>query len=67
MKNLYLVSTKGCGLFYVVSSSLDAAYQRVRDSLDDEKIGFVSDRALKAIELIAEYGENHECGNRLYL
>ncbi len=74
--NLYRVTLKGMtvpmgtsvayGVAYVVADDPTAAYQKVRDSLDKEDLGFGKDRALDRVELLAEGEKYPDCGYRLY-
>jgi hypothetical protein len=41
------------GASYVVAKSADAAYRKVRAALDKEDIGFLRERELERVELIA--------------
>lgn len=51
---------------YVVSTDPTSAYQRVRADLDARDYGFFSERALRAIELVAEDAIYLSNGTRLY-
>lgn len=75
-KKLYRVTLRGMksaicggicyGVAYVVAEDAQEAYRRVRSTLDQEDVGFSSDRALEKVELVAEAGRYPECGTRLY-
>jgi len=54
------------GIAYVVAEDAAKAYQRVRDALDEFKLGFVREREMKSVELVAEEAEYPCCGFRLY-
>lgn len=71
---LYRITLKGMtysvvgtayGIPYVIAENPDQAYQIVRSYLDKKDLGFTSDRCLKSIELLAESGDNPECGIQL--
>jgi len=62
IQNLYKVTLRGMtttstnmihGISYVVAADPTTAYIKVRKHLDDNDIGFSSDRELDKIELIA--------------
>lgn len=55
------------GVSYVVAPDPAIAYEMVRKFLDDRRIGFVKDRALDRIELLAEAGEGGACKTMLFL
>ena len=75
--NLYRVTLRGMtsrigssqayGVAYVAALNAQDAYSAVRRSLDREDIGFVADRALDRVELLAEDGAYPECGHRFYI
>ena len=73
--NLYRVKLQGLfssintnyNMSYVVAPNAEMAYQEVRVYLDKEDIGFVGERALEAVELLAEDCEYPECGTRLFI
>ena len=75
--NLYRVTCQGMtsrfasqpayGVAYVVAENPDAAYRKLRAELDKRDLGFVRDRALDKVELIAEASETPDCGYSLYL
>lgn len=70
-KSLYKVSTRGCGVFYVVATTFDNAAQEVRRELNDQDYGFSSGRVVTRVDFIcreqfmangkrALYGDNDE-------
>lgn len=70
-KSLYKVSTRGCGVFYVVATTFDKAAQEVRRELNDQDYGFSSGRVVTSVDFIcreqfmangkrALYGDNDE-------
>lgn len=75
-KKLYKVTCRGMhggigtdtahGIAFVVAENPDEAYKRVKERLDDRKLGFDKDRELSCIELIAEQTEFPKCGYILY-
>lgn len=54
------------GIAYVVADNSGEAYEKVRGYLDDNQIGFCSDRCLDKVELIAEDENYPDCGIKLY-
>lgn len=74
---LYLVRCRGMqatlsnhqahGVAYVVAPDAAQAYQRVREHLDENDLGFDAEREMAAIELVADVAEYPGCGVRLYL
>lgn len=75
MKSLYKVRLRGMkgsypvtyGVSYVVANDADSAYRKVREYLDEKKIGFTRDRTLESIELVAEATAYPDTGIILYL
>lgn len=67
---LYLVRCLGMqdshGTAYVIAPDSTSAYQRVRADLDARGLGFVSEREMSSVTLVAENAEYPAC-NRLYL
>lgn len=55
------------GISYVVAEDPTEAYNKIRKFLDDNDIGFDSDRELDTVELIAHNAEYPECKIKLYL
>lgn len=53
------------GVAYVLADDPTEAYSKLRSRLDSGNIGFLRDRALDKVTLIAETGEVVECGMRL--
>jgi len=47
---------------YVISDSLDDAYRTYRNFLDEEDLGFESNRELEKVELVAKFYESNEGG-----
>ena len=55
------------GNVFVVAADPQEAYRIVRNDLDKRDYGFSKDRAMKAIEMLAEDALHPECGIRLYI
>ena len=55
------------GTSFVIAVNPDEAYQKVRAFLDENNLGFVHERELKCVELIAEQKDYPDCGTILYL
>lgn len=55
------------GISYVVAEDTDAAYKKVKSFLDENKIGFYSDRVLERVELLAEECKYPGTGTMLFL
>lgn len=70
-KCLYKIHLRGLsGVFdpaYAVASSLDEAYQMVRDFLDRKNYGFEKDRQLIKIEVVADTDEYTDAPSMLFL
>jgi hypothetical protein len=73
---LYLVTLRGMtyatkgpaqGIGYVVATGAEEAYQKVRKRLDENDIGFSSDRELDKVELLASDYIYTDTGTILYL
>jgi len=73
---LYRVNLKGMkvtstgvayGISYVVAEDPHSAYNKVKDFLNYNDIGFSKDREMDSIELIADSGRYNDCGTILYL
>ena len=73
---LYKVTCKGMtvrgfgvahGISYVLASNTTEAYNKMRADLDKRELGFVKDRELDRIELLAENVEYPACGTRVYI
>lgn len=72
-KQLFKVKTRGCGDFYVVSTTFDAAAKAVGDELNNQYYGYANERLVQRVEFIArqsfmpdgqrllsgDYDENH--------
>jgi hypothetical protein len=54
------------GIAYVVADTPDAAYKKLRDSLDKRNLGLLNERELDKIELLAEEAIYPACGIALY-
>lgn len=75
-KKLYKVTCRGMhggigadiayGVAFVIAENQDEAYQRVKERLDERKLGFDKERELSSVELIAEATEYPKCGHLLY-
>jgi len=75
-EKLYKVTLKGMrynsvgvayGTSYVVAKNSDEAYQKVRDFLDENDLGFSKDRELDNVQLIADSYRYSDVGCLLYL
>jgi hypothetical protein len=55
------------GVAYVVAENPDAAYTKLRESLDKRNLGFPKDREMHTVELIAATGDYPACGHSLYV
>ena len=67
-KKLYRITLLGrLGNFFVVAQDPESAYRTLRNDLDKRDYGFRKDRAMKAIELLAEDAQYPECDIRLYV
>jgi hypothetical protein len=55
------------GISYVVAESMDKAYEKVRNFLDGNDIGFRKDREVETIELIADSYRFNDVGTLLFL
>lgn len=53
------------GVSYVLASCPTSAYLKIRKRLDDKNRGFVKDRELESIDLVAESGEYTDALYRL--
>lgn len=51
-KQLFLVTTRGCGEFYVVAGSFDLAAELVRNELETQKYGFSSGREVVVVKFL---------------
>lgn len=51
-KQLFLVTTRGCGEFYVVAGSFDLAAELVRNELETQKYGFSSRREVVEVKFL---------------
>ncbi len=75
MMRLFKVTTRftppaigiDCSQSYVVAEDPNKAYKMVRAFFDKEDIGFIHNRELKSVELIAEDSKYPEIGTRLFL
>jgi len=75
--NLYRVECKGMvsgigshtahGIAYVVAPDPTAAYEKLRQRLDEEGLGFAFERELDKVVLIAGEGVHPEAGMQLIL
>jgi hypothetical protein len=75
--NLYKVTLRGMkssiagdvayGISYVVADGPTRAYKIVRGFLDEEDLGFDSERVLESVELIAEDERYPDCGTILFV
>lgn len=76
-KKLYRVTCKGMhgglgadiahGIAYVVADNSAEAYEKVRVSLEKQKLGFSKEREMEKIELLAEETTYPNCGYCLYV
>lgn len=51
-KQLFLVTTRGCGQFYVVAASFDLAAELVRNELQAQNYGYSSDREVVEVKFL---------------
>jgi hypothetical protein len=69
--NLYRVTCRRMsdrhGVAYVVAADPGAAYKAMRAALDGQNLGFVHDRELRSVELLATTGFYPSTGTSLYL
>lgn len=49
---LFKVTTRGCGTFYVIATSFDAAAQAVNGELESQDYGYSGDRCVERVEKI---------------
>ena len=75
-QKLYRVTLRGMtynttgvveGISYVVATSAEEAYQKVKKRLDDKNYGFKKDRELDKVELLASTYEYTDTKTLLYL
>lgn len=70
-KSLFRVMTRGCGVFYVITTSFDNAAGEVTRELNAQDYGYSGDRVVTNVEFIcreafmqngkrALYGDNNE-------
>ena len=73
---LYLVKLRGMqnsatgtahGVAYVVEKDPTRAYNKVRNYVDAEDLGFRDEREMESVELIAETGSYPECRVQLFI
>ena len=73
---LYLVKLRGMqfnpfgtayGISYIVAVNPNDAFMKVKLYLEDKKIGFISDRELESVTLIAEQTDYPNCKTKLYI
>ena len=68
---LYKVKCRGMqfshGFSYVVANDPTKAYEIVKKYLDKEDLGFLDDRELEIIELLAEEGDYPKCKIQLHI
>jgi hypothetical protein len=55
------------GQSYVIASNPEEAYQKVREYLDEKKLGDYEDREMDSITLIAEVGDFPNCKIQLFI
>jgi hypothetical protein len=76
MLNLYKVTLRGMtisstnmihGISYVVASDPTEAYNKVRKHLDEQDLGFSSDRELDKIELLASSKDYNDTKIKLFI
>jgi hypothetical protein len=65
--NLYKITLQGHGVHFVVATDPTAAYEFVKRWMDAKDYGFVKDRTLAAIDLVAESGEYPNTKDRLWI
>jgi len=66
-KHLYKVTLNGLGSHYVVATDPSSAYQLIRDEYDRTDYGFVKQRWVKSIEVIASADPYPENDVRLWI
>lgn len=73
---LYLVKCKGMqtnytgvahGIAYVVAFDPQEAYHKVRQNLDERKLGFIHERELESVTLLAEAYDYTDVRIRLFV
>lgn len=57
---LFIVTTEGCGQFYVVASSFGDAADRVTEELEKIKYGYSVDRRIKSVSFLKEESVYHD-------
>jgi len=68
---LFKVTTRGCGLFYVVAETFDGAADAVNEELNSQDYGYTNDRLVVSVDFVcrqtfmsngkrALYGEKDE-------
>lgn len=66
-KQLFLVTTRGCGQFYVVAGSFDEAAELVRNELKAQNYGYSSDREVVEVKFLCRQhffnGKRYLCGD----
>lgn len=63
-KQLFLVTTRGCGQFYVVAGSFDEAAELVRNELQMQKYGYSSEREVVEVKFLCR---QHFSGGKRFL
>lgn len=63
-KQLFLVTTRGCGQFYVVAGSFDLAAELVRNELKAQNYGYSSDREVVSVKFLCR---QHFSGGKRFL
>ena len=66
-KRLYRVKTRGLPDSYVVADDPTEAYAKVKRWLDKNDYGFIKDRALDSVTLLADVDRYADVPARLYL
>lgn len=67
LKGLHGVMGPNYQVSYVVASDLTSAYNKVREYLDEHEIGFLRDRELDCIKLVADTNMYGECTTLLFM
>ncbi len=67
LRGLHSATSTDYNTSYVVAPDASSAYQRVKDFLDKENLGFIDGRELAKIELLAEEGQYPKCKTILFL
>ncbi len=67
MNSMLLTGSVTYGIAYVVAEDATKAYETVRQYLDKENIGFVGEREMDSVQLLADTAQYPPCKIKLYL